>query len=146
MLSPREREYLKDIPAFEDERGRAYAKVVRSRIRKKALIGLRDLWLIFYNDSADRRPFQELQRRKGYEVKNGELSEGELREQAALGQVLGLLTNNRNKGRQEDSMLGRGPTHNVLITLVRMLSKQERKYFLELLEDDGIKDELESVT
>ena len=43
-------------------------------------------------------------------------------------------------------MLGRGPTHNVLITLVRMLSKQERKYFLELLEDDGIKDELESVT
>lgn len=48
MLSPREREYLKDIPAFEDEHGRAYAKVVRSRIRKKALIGLSDLWLIFY--------------------------------------------------------------------------------------------------
>jgi hypothetical protein len=51
MLSPREREYLKDVPAFEVERGRACAKVVRSRIRKKALIGLRDLWLIFYNDS-----------------------------------------------------------------------------------------------
>jgi hypothetical protein len=47
MLGPREREYLKDIPAFADERGRAYAKVVRSRIRKKALIGFRDLWLIF---------------------------------------------------------------------------------------------------
>ena len=48
MLSPRGMEYLKDIQAFEDEHGRAYAKVGRSRIRKKALIGLRDLWLIFY--------------------------------------------------------------------------------------------------
>jgi hypothetical protein len=133
MLSPREREYLKDIQAFEDEHGRAYAKVVRSRIRKKALIGLRDLWLIFYNDSANRRPLRELQKRKGLEimneVKSGELSDNELREQAALGQVLGLLTNNPNKGRREDSILGRGPTHNALITLVRMLSKQEREYF-----------------
>jgi hypothetical protein len=133
MLSPRESEYLKDIQAFEDEHGRAYAKVVRSRIRKKALIGLRDLWLIFYNDSANRRPLRELQKRKGLEimneVKSGELSDNELREQAALGQVLGLLTNNPNKGRREDSILGRGPTHNALITLVRMLSKQEREYF-----------------
>lgn len=147
MLSPREREYLKNIPAFEDEHGRAYAKVVRSRIRKKALIGLRDLWLIFYNDSADRRPFQELQRRKGVEIineiKNGEFSEDELREQAALVEVLGLLTNNPNKGRREDSILGRGPTHNALVTLVRMLSKREREYFLELLKDDGLKDEFE---
>jgi hypothetical protein len=149
MLSPREREYLKNIPAFEDEHGRAYAKVVRSRIRKKALIGLRDLWLILYNGSAHRRPLQELQRRKGVEiineVKSGELSD-ELREQAALGQVLGLLTNNPNKGRREDSILGRGPTHNVLIMLVHMLSKREREFFLELLKDDGIKDEFESVT
>ena len=140
MLSPREREYLKDIPAFEDKHGRAYAKVVRSRIRKKALIGLRDLWLIFYNNNADRRPLQELQKRKRFEimneVKSGELWEDEQREQAALRQVLGLLSNNPNKGRREDSILGGGPTHNVLITLVCMLSKREREYFLELLKDD----------
>jgi hypothetical protein len=126
MLSPREREYLKDVPAFEGEHGRACAKVVRSGIRKKALIGLRDLWLIFYNDSVHRRPLRELQKRRGFEitseVKIGELSEIELREQAALGQVLGLLTNNPKKGRREDPILGRGLTHNVLITLVLMLS------------------------
>lgn len=113
---------------------------MRSRIRKKALIGLRDLWLIFYNNNADRRPLQELQKRKRFEimneVKSGELSEDEQREQAALRQVLGLLSNNPNKGRREDSILGGGPTHNVLITLVRMLSKREREYFLELLKDD----------
>ena len=142
MLSPRGMEYLKDIQAFEDEHGRAYAKVGRSRIRKKALIGLRDLCLIFYNDGANRRPLQELQKRKGSEImnefKSGELSENELRERVALDQVLGLLTNNPNKGRREDSMLGRGPTHNVLVTSVHMLSKQEREYFLELLQEDGI--------
>ncbi|MGZ5561402.1 MAG: hypothetical protein ACXWER_02700 [Halobacteriota archaeon] len=49
---------------------------------------------------------------------------------------MGLLSNNPNKGRREDSILGGGPTHNVLITLVRMLSKREREYFLELLKDD----------
>jgi hypothetical protein len=140
MLSPREREYLKDISAFEDKHGRTYAKVVRSRIRKKALIGLRDLWLIFCNNNADRRPLQELHKRKRFElmneVKSDELSEDEQREQAALRQVLGLLSNNPNKGRREDSILGGGPTHNVLITLVRMLSKREREYFLELLKDD----------
>jgi hypothetical protein len=143
MLSPREREYLKDISAFEDEHERAYAKVVRSRIRKKALIGLLDLWLIFYNDSAYWRPVQELQRRKGFEimneVKSGELSENEQRGQAALAQVLELLKDSPNKGRREDPILGRGPNHNVLITLVRMLSKREREYFFELLKDDGIK-------
>jgi hypothetical protein len=109
---------------------------------------LRDLWLIFYNDSTNRRPHRELQRREGLEiineVKSGELSKEEVREQAALGQVLGLLTNNPNKGRREDSILARGPTHNVLI--VRMLSKPEREYFLELLKDDKIKDEFEGVT
>ena len=47
-----------------------------------------------------------------------------------------VLSNNPNKGRREDSMLGRGPTHNVLVTSVHMLSKQEREYFLELLKDD----------
>jgi hypothetical protein len=147
MLSPREREYLKDIPVFEDEHGRAYAKVVRSRIRKKALIGLRDLWLISYNDSVRRRPLRELQKRRGFEITSevqiGELLEIELREQSALGQVLELLTNNPNKGRREDPILGRGPTHNVLTTLVRMLSKREREYFLELLKDDEIKDGFE---
>jgi hypothetical protein len=90
--------------------------------------------------NADRRPLQELQKRKGFEmmneVKSGELSEDELRERAALGQVLGLLSNNPNKGRREDSILGGGPTHNVLITLVRMLSKREREFFLELLKAD----------
>ena len=69
------------------------------------------------------------------EVKSGELSENELRERVALDQVLGLLTKNSNKGRREDSILGRGPTHNVLITLVRMLNKREREYLLELLKD-----------
>lgn len=98
------------------------------------------MWLIFYNNNADRRPLQELQKRKRFEimneVKSGELSENEQREQAALRQVLGLLSNNPNKGRREDSILGGGPTHNVLITLVCMLSKREREYFLELLKDD----------
>jgi hypothetical protein len=66
------------------------------------------------------------------EVKIGELSEIELREQAALGQVLGLLTNNPKKGRREDPILGRGLTQNVLITLVLMLSKREREYFFRV--------------
>ena len=104
----------------------------------------------FLHDGANRRPVQELQKRKGSEivdeVKSGELSENELRERAALDQVLGLLTKNSNKGRREDSMLGRGPTHNVLVTLVHMLSKQEREYFLELLQDDGVKDEFKGAT
>ncbi|HEX7515305.1 MAG TPA: hypothetical protein VF393_06930 [archaeon] len=71
------------------------------------------------------------------EVKSGELSEKKLRERV-LDQVLGLLTNNPSKGRREGSMLVRGPTHNVLVTSVPMLSKQERDYFLELLQDDGL--------
>ena len=93
--------------------------------------------------SISRVALQELQRRKGFEimneVKSDEQSENELREQAALAQVLELLKDSPNKERREDPILGRGPTHNVLITLVRMLSKREREYFLELLKDDGIK-------
>jgi len=73
------------------------------------------------------------------EVKSGEQSENEQREQAALTQVLEHLKNSPNKGRREDPILGRGTTHNVLIMLVGMLSKREREYFLELLKDDGIK-------
>ena len=113
MLSPREREYLKDIPAFEDKHGRAYAKVVRSRIRKKALIGLRDLWLIFCNNNADRRPLQELHKRKRFElmneVKSGELSENKQREQAALRQVLGFSQTIQTKDGERIQFSVEGP-------------------------------------
>ena len=113
MLSSRERGYLKDIPAFEDKHGRAYAKVVRSRIRKKALIGLRDLWLIFCNNNADRRPLQELHKRKRFElmneVKSGELSENKQREQAALRQVLGFSQTIQTKDGERIQFSVEGP-------------------------------------
>jgi hypothetical protein len=63
------------------------------------------------------------------EVKSGELSEDEQRELAALRQVLALLSNNPNKGRREDSILGGGPLITCLLRWSHAEQARTRVFF-----------------
>jgi len=67
MLSKREREYLRDIEAFEDKH-LFYGKVVRSRIRKKVNQTIEDLILVIRKDGRGRQPTKSWRNRRNLEV------------------------------------------------------------------------------
>ncbi len=63
MLTKTETEYLENIEAFEDTHGLRYAKVVRSRIRKRVEQALKDLIYIIEKDASRRRPAENYRSR-----------------------------------------------------------------------------------
>lgn len=65
MLSKIEREYVTNSVAFEDKYGLDFAKVTRTRIRKKITNALNDITFVIKNDSDNRNPLRELRERRG---------------------------------------------------------------------------------
>lgn len=63
MLTKTETEYLENIEAFEDTHGLRYAKVVRSRIRKRVERAVKDLIYIIEKDRSHRTPAENYRRR-----------------------------------------------------------------------------------